>query len=178
MHIQNGFDIEVTQADGFSIEVTADDNVMEFVEVFKEGDSLVIRLKPTHTYGGVTLRAIITMPELRTLELSGGSQARLNDFVSGQSLVMRLSCGSRAEGTINVDDVEFNLSGGSCAAVSGTGKDLAINASGGSNLELADFLVENADVNLSGGGQADIDPGGSVQSNTSGSSKLYIRGEA
>jgi hypothetical protein len=196
LHVQNGFEIEVTQANSFSIEITADDNVMEFVEVFKEEDGLVIRLKPTRTYGSVTLRVVITMPVLLDLDISGGSRATLGGFSSTESLIMNisgsssvdatisagdtqlyLSGGARIDGELNVGDVEFYLAGGSQADVSGSGGNLKIEAFGGSDLNLADFTVGNANVELSGGSQADINPDGSITVNTGGSSKLYVRGQ-
>jgi len=72
---ESGFQVELTKSSTFSIEVTADDNVLEDIEVDKSGDTLRIRPKWNRIYHSVTLRAKIAMPDLYGLELSGGSRA-------------------------------------------------------------------------------------------------------
>ena len=41
---QSGFQLELVQSSTFSVEVTADDNVMDYIDVYKSGNTL--RIKP------------------------------------------------------------------------------------------------------------------------------------
>ena len=60
----SGFQVELTKSSTFSVEITADDNVLEYIEVDKSGDTLRIKPKGNRIYRSVTLRAKITMPDL------------------------------------------------------------------------------------------------------------------
>ena len=58
--------------------IRVDDNLVEHLQVTKEGSTLVIGLKPGHSYSlrNVTLEADVTMPELTGADLSSGSHLR------------------------------------------------------------------------------------------------------
>lgn len=151
-----GFEVEIDQAASYSIKITADDNLFDYIEVSKTDDALTIGLKSGYTYQNVTLRAEIAMPDLTKVELSGGAQGTATGFTSSH-------------------DVELNLSGGSTISLDGAANDLTISASGGSHLNLSDFHVNDATVNLSGGSSATVKLDGRLDGDLSGGSHLtYI----
>ena len=173
----NGFQLEVTMSSSFSIEITADDNVHEYIAVEKSGDTLEIRLRGTRFYRSVTLRAKITMPELYYMELSGGAQADIIGFSSSHDFEANMSGGSQLSGDISAGNVEFELSGGSQVELEGMGEDLSIDASGGSQLELEDFPIDDASINMSGGSQATINISGTLDVDLSGGSWVKYVGD-
>jgi len=193
---QNGFQVELTQSSAYSIEITTDDNVQEYIEVTKSGDTLRIRLTGFRYYSSVTMEAKITMPDIYGINLSGGSQADIAGFSSSHDFSAALSGGSgldgnittadadfdlsggsRVAGNITADDTDFDLSGGSQVNLEGTADDLEINSSGGSQLDLEAFPVNNADVNISGGGRATVNVSGTLDVNLSGGSRVLYIGE-
>jgi len=173
----SGFQLEVTMAATFSIEITADDNVHEYIAVEKSGDTLDIRLRGTRFYHSVTLRAKVTMPNLYRLELSGGSRATVTGFSSSHDFEADLSGGSRLSGDISAGDAEFELSGGSQLDLEGSGEDLLIDASCGSQLDLYDFPIADAAINLSGGSRATINISGTLDVDLSGGSRVIYVGD-
>ena len=192
----SGFQIEVTQSSTFSIEITADDNVHEFIEVEKSGDTLGIRLRGNRFYHSVTLEAKITMPELYKIELSGGSQATITGFSSSHDFEAEMSGGSQLSGDITagdanfemsggsqlsgdiiVGDVNFDLSGGSHVDLEGEGDNLTIDASGGSQFDLENFPVNDATIHLCGGGRATVNVSGVLDVDLSGGSRVIYVGE-
>jgi hypothetical protein len=171
----SGFELEVTMADTFSIEITADDNVHEYIAVTKSGDTLDIRLRGTRFYHSVTLMAEITLPELYYMELTGGSRADISGFSSTHDFEANLSGGSRLIGDISAGNAEFELSGGSQVKLEGSAGDLYIDASGGSQLDLEDFPIADASINMSGGSRATINIIGNLDADLSGGSRVeYI----
>jgi len=173
----SGFQLELVQSSTFSIEVTADDNVMDYIDVSKSGNTLKIRPQWNRSFRSVTLRAKITMPDLSEIKLSGGSRASIFGFSSSHDLSVGLSGGSGVTGDITAGDAYFDLSGGSQVNLQGTADDLDVNGSGGSQLELEAFSVNNADINLSGGGRATINVNGALDVNLSGGSHVTYIGE-
>ena len=173
----SGFQLELVQSSTFSVEVTADDNVMDYIDVNKSGNTLKIRPQWNRSFRSVTLIAKITMPDLYEIKLSGGSRASISGFNSSHDLSVGLSGGSSVTGDITAGDAYFDLSGGSQVNLQGTADDLDVNGSGGSQLELEAFSVNNADINLSGGGRATVSVNGTLDVNLSGGSHVTYIGE-
>lgn len=137
LDISQGFQVDVSQADTFSVIIRVDENLVEHLRVSKQGNILKIGLDQTRSYVAVTLRAEVTMPELVGLELSGGSRA----------------------------------------TASGSGDDIAIDASGGSGADLASFPVENAVIDASGGSQVTVNVSGMLTVDASGGSQVSYLGD-
>jgi len=194
--VESGLQVELTKSSTFGVEITADDNVLEHIEVKKSGDTLVIRPKWNTAFRSVTLSAKVTMPDLYKLELSGGSEADITGFNSSHGLSVSLSGGSHMTGDITSGDADFNLSGGSHVTLSGSTGDLDVDGSGGSHVTLSGsaddldvkgsggshfnleaFSVSNADVNLSGGSHATVNVDGTLNVDLSGSSEVIYIGE-
>jgi hypothetical protein len=173
----SGFELEVTMSSTFSIEITADDNVHEYIVVQKSGDTLEIGLRGTRFYHSVTLEARVTMPAIYNIEMSGGSQAYITGFVSAREFEAALSGGSRLNGDIGAGNVEFELSGSSRVDLEGSGEDLIIDASGGSQLDLEDFPIADASIDMSGGSRATINISGILDASLSGASRIEYVGE-
>jgi len=191
------FGVEVIRGDSYLVRITVDDNLYEYLDVTKNGDTLYIKLKPTYMYTNVTRKATINLPDLESLGLSGASKAKVSggfssshavDFdLSGASYLdvdsmkagntnFNLSGASRALGSIELADGRFSLSGASSLELQGSAGDVDIDASGASHLELSDFSVVDADMNLSGASSITIDASGRLNGNLSGGSRLTYMG--
>jgi len=151
-----GFNVEITESSSYSVIVTVDDNVVDKLKVTKEGDTLSIALEPG-IYVAMTLRAVVTMPNIEGLELSGGSRGSVSGFVGLASL-------------------DLELSGGSHADVEGSANALTVDASGGSTLDLENFPVHDADIGFSGGSSGTISLDGNLDADLSGGSRLWYIG--
>jgi hypothetical protein len=157
LDISHGFQVDVSQGETFRVVIRADDNLVEHVQVVKEGSSLRIGLKPGRSYTliGSTLEAEVTMPELSGADLSGGSHLR---------------------GEIDVGNVTFDLSGGSHVTLGGSAGDLTVDAGGGSHAKLASLQVVNANVQASGGSHVTVNPSGTLNAKASGGSQVRYVG--
>jgi hypothetical protein len=72
--------------------------------------------------------------------------------------------------------VGLEFSGGSRVTASGSGEDIAIDASGGSGVNLASFPVLNANVDASGGSQVTVNVSGTLNVDASGGSQVSYLG--
>jgi len=191
------FDVEIAKADSYLVRITADDNLYEYLDISKRGDTLHIGLKPNYNYINVTRKAAINLPDLSELGLSGASKANVGSgFSSSHSVDFNLSGASRMDignmktgdahfglsgasyisGSIEMADGRFDLSGASSLELEGSANDISVGASGASHVRLTDFPVVDAEVNLSGASDANIDASGQLDGNLSGGSRLYYIG--
>ncbi len=199
--VEGAFEVEITQADSFSIIISADESLFDYIELSKVGGTLKIYLKPRHiftdfTLGAKTLRVEITMPALHGLELSGATKGTITGFKSSEdfSLVVsgassletfdvevgdaefEVSGASRVSGNMTADDAEFEVSGASSIELSGSADNIILEVSGASRVDLADFALNDADVDLSGASEATLNVKGRLDTALSGASRLYFYG--
>ena len=170
VEISSAFEFEIKQSSSYSINVTADDNVIDYVQVSKDGQTLKIGLGTVPPLGPVTLRASVTMPQLHGLTASGASHGTVSDFSSTEDLDITVSGASRVTGDITAGNAEFDIDGASTIQLEGSANDMVASVDGGSHFNLDDFTVNNASsgtINLNGRLDADL----------SGASTLWYIGE-
>ena len=131
LNIGNAFHVEIKESPQFSVSLSADDNVINLVEVEKEGDTLRIGIE-TGDYREVTLRARITMPELLGVMLTGSSRATLEGFSSANDLSISLSGASVLEGYVEAREADLRINGASKLTLAGSADNLLVRASGAS----------------------------------------------
>jgi hypothetical protein len=178
VEVSNAFEVEIRQGDAFGVVVRVDDNVQQYLDVFKQGSTLSIGLKPlaSGTVSAVTLKAEVTMPELTGLELSGASDVTVADFKSTEALYVEASGASSLQGDIEAGGLRFNLSGASEVRLSGSGGDLVMDVSGASSADLAEFAVADAEIQVSGASSAAVNVSGRLEAEASGASRVRYRG--
>ncbi|HXZ30067.1 MAG TPA: DUF2807 domain-containing protein, partial [Dehalococcoidia bacterium] len=91
VEISSAFEFEIKQSGSYSINVTANDNVIDYVQVSQVGQTLKIRLMTIPSLRLVTLRASVTMPQLHGLTASGASHGTVSDFSSTENLNITVS---------------------------------------------------------------------------------------
>jgi len=177
VEISTAFEFEIQQSSSYNISVTADDNVMEYVQVSQVGQTLKIGLRTVPRFWSVTLRVSVTMPEIRGLTVSGASRGDIYDFSSTEDLDITASGASRVNGDIIAGNVEFDISGASTIQLEGSANDMVAGVSGASRLNLGGFTVNNADVDFSGASSGTINLDGRLDADLSGASRLWYIGE-
>jgi hypothetical protein len=177
VEISSAFEFEIRQSSSYSINITADDNVIDYVQVAQDGETLKIRLGTVPGLRLVTLRASVTMPQLRGLTVSGASRGTVSDFSSSEALDITVSGASRVTGDITAGDIVFDVSGASTVQLEGSADNMVAVVSGASTCNLADFPVYDANVNVSGASTGTINLNGTLDANVSGASTLLYIGD-
>ena len=134
------FSITVNQGSQFSVEVFVDRGAENRIDVTQSGSKLNIALLPGD--GNIrTLEAIVTMPLLEQIDLSGVASASLYDF-------------DQANMTINVGGVSL-LRGHGLKV-----ENLTSNVTGVSRMDLVDIQpISSANIDISGVSQATLNMG-------------------
>jgi len=199
--VGSAFEVVITRSDSFSVIISAAESLSDYVEVTKSGNELKIYLQPRHiftdfTMGMKTLKAEITMPVLRELTISGATTGSITGFksandldieVSGASTLEIIDCemnnaefevsgASKISGNMTAKDMDIEVSGASKAELSGSADEITFEVSGASNLDMKDFIIQNADIDLSGASEANLRVKGKVDVTVSGASRLYFYG--
>lgn len=179
--VGSGMHLVVTQSDNYSITITGDERDFKDLVVEKKGNSLHIYYDRSgwswfghHRRGNVEVK--ITMPELTSVDLSGGAEGDISMNVGDKTFSAETSGGAELKGRLTCGNLSVETSGGSRVELSGSGRNLSADGSGGSRIKLKDFAVKNVSADLSGGCTAWINMNGTLNSDQSGGSRIYYYG--
>ena len=106
--IGNAFHVEVAQGAKHSVAVTVDDNLAEYLDVAESGGTLRIRMQSGLNIRKATMKAVVAMPELTGLDLSGAVRAAVTGLSSDKTLDAELSGPSHLRGEIKTGDARFD----------------------------------------------------------------------
>jgi len=196
LKVEPSFGVDIVQSDSYSINITADDNLIEYVQVTQVGETLNIGLKSCDC-SFTSLIAEITMPDLYQLDFSSSIHGVVRGFHLSHDLVIHLSASSfleiidmsvgditldlsassRVSGEITADNSILDISSSSSVELEGSANDLVIDAAGSSYIQLRNFPVKDADVTLRGSCHATVNLYGILDADVSGSSHLKYIGE-
>ncbi len=177
--ISHSFEVNISQGESFSVIIRVDDNLVEHLQVVKQGSTLKIGLNPNRNYTirNATMQAEVTMPELTGLDLSSASHANITGFKSIKDLSVDLSSSSSLTGDIGAGDVSIDLSSSSEMTLAGSGGDATIDVSSSSELDLSEFAVVNAQVNASSASTVTVNASGRLDVDASSASNVYYLGD-
>ncbi|MEZ4501369.1 MAG: DUF2807 domain-containing protein [Dehalococcoidia bacterium] len=156
VEVSNAFAVSVTAAESYEVVVTADDNLLESLEVEVRGSTLVIGLAPDVRANDATLGASVAMPALVGVTASGASRVSFTGFGVVDRFDVEISGASRVDGAIDAGLLVAELSGATRVQLAGTATEARLEASGASSFELADLEIQTAEVHLSGASNADL----------------------
>jgi hypothetical protein len=106
----DAFEVKIIYATSYNITITADDNLLEHIKVARKGETLTLGLNRAD-YVDTSIKAVITMPHLRRLSLSGNSKGSIAGFDTRAGITFNLS-GDSSLSTANmtVGDITLDVS--------------------------------------------------------------------
>jgi len=155
LDLSSAFQADVTVGE-FSITLQVDDNVIDFIEIELEGDTLRAALSPRLSISNATLLLDIAMPDVERIDAVGAIRLQLFDFTSAIDRRINLSGAASLEATLNAGRLALTVSGASRAVLSGAADDLALTVSGASSVAARNFHTRLAELKLSGASNATI----------------------
>ena len=178
--VSGAIDVYVKQDSATSVKVEADDNLLEYVEVYTENSTLVI-----HTERGIRMRpsnkikVYISNPSYKEFEISGASDIfSESPITSNETLHIGLSGASGGKMEFNSPRITVQVTGASHLSARGKTKDFEGDASGASEIKCFDLLTENSTVEVSGASSAEIFASVKLQGSASGASNIKYKGNA
>ena len=148
--------LEIVAQKDFSVEVEADDNLLQYIKTEISGDTLKVftkdRISPRNK-----LVVKISMPEFTALDVSGASGATVSN--------------------VKTDSLKLEASGASKIKIDGEANSLESEATGASKIDAEGLKVENADVEANGASNTTVSATNELKANASGASTIYYTGE-
>jgi len=198
IEVGNAFEVDVTRSDTYSVKITLNENLFDYLDVSLSGRTLQIRMKSHYTFFRATRQASITLPDLRALDVSGASRGEVTGFDTAGTMYLEVSeasnlaltdltagevrlgvsGASRTTGSIDAGDAYFEISGASTVELEGSATDAELEISGASTARLERFPMETARVDASGASNATVEVSDRLNIEVSGASRLVYSGDA
>jgi hypothetical protein len=176
LEVSATFAVTVFVGDAPAVNVRADDNLIDLLDVGVQGSTLRIGLEPDTQVASATLQADVVVTSLDSLVVSGASVVRLSDGLDADSLSVELSGASSIIGPVQIGDGTLVLSGASRATLSGSATSLSVEASGASELGSRDLSIGDATIDLSGASHAEVTVTGTLSAGAAGASTILYAG--
>ncbi|MFD2570429.1 PspC domain-containing protein [Spirosoma soli] len=162
---------------GTTYKVVADgrEEDLEDIEVKVNGSTLDVSVdrKGIFDWGNRNRVGLtITVPSIDELKLSGASKASLVEFGNFNDLNIDMSGACRTVFDGDVKNLTIGLSGASNVVLRGRATQLEADLTGASKLDAMGMSVDKASVDASGASHANLGQVGSLDSETSGASKV------
>ena len=170
------FDVQITKGDEFEVFVTAEENILPYIETTVSNNTLIIDIKGVNNVRNrLPMNVFITLPELEGIKQSG-SGSMVTDYFSGENMEISLSGSGSISTEINVNNVEATISGSGWIMISGEANESDLSISGSGNIDSSELTVDNCIANISGSGNMQVNALKLITARISGSGNVYYTG--
>jgi hypothetical protein len=170
------FHIRVEQANAFSVSVQGDRRNVDDLQVYLQGNTLVIEFEDQGDRHHDTY-IDITMPRLKAINFSGASDSKVRGFSSEDDIDFYLSGASICQVDAEFSRINLFMSGGSEILLFGAGDELKGEISGASSLKAFDYPVRSATIEISGASESKVTVTEELNVTAGGASSVVYRGE-
>ena len=172
------FNIILTQGPLKPVRIEADENLLTYIEVSQEGDKLEIREKPdVNLHASGDINVYVTSPDFHSIDLSGaGDLTGTTKITNADNL--DVSSSGAGDITLEVDApvVKVEISGAGSVKLKGQAKSVDIGLSGAGHLQCYDLQAENAKVEVSGVGSAEVFASVKLEATVNGVGNIHYKG--
>lgn len=167
------FEVIVMPGSRYSVEVTAESNLLPYIETDVVGNTLKI-----HTRGLYSLREsepieiYITTPVLNGLTLSGSGFIQTGSFVSDDFYVA-LSGSGDIDALVSADRIKANVSGSGTILLEGDAFESEFVISGSGKIKSFDLEQDHCEAVISGSGNMYVNVYETIEARISGSGNVF-----
>lgn len=161
-----------------SIEIEANENLHEYIEVFEQSGNLVIKLKDKTNIRGLNtkLNAHITTSDLSFYEVSDASRIELENITKPDQATINLYDASRFNGEINTSNLYCKVSDASEMYLLGIAKKMNLELNDASLFKNYAMEADVLEADLSGACKAYITVNKELSITASDASDFYYKG--
>jgi hypothetical protein len=178
LNVTDDFNVNVTLSEGKeAITVKANSNLMDYVAVYKEGNTLFLKLKKNTWFKGkMILDVSISTKMITDFAASGDAIVTLNTPLTTDTV--HIDCKSDAvfNATINVDTLVLNAKSDAQIKLSGSAKTMKAHLKSDSEFKNIDFTIQDLTISLSGDSEAIVTVTNTLDATANGDSELRYAG--
>lgn len=176
--VSGAIDVYLTQDSTSSIKIETDENLLEYIEITVNGTTLSIQprshtnLKPTRQ-----IKVFVSNPSFNHLEASGACNIfSENKITDATAITIELTGASDVKMELATPKVDVDVSGASNIYLKGETKDFKAEGTGSTDIRCYELMAENATIDLSGSGDAQVFASLKLDVHVSGAADVKYKG--
>jgi hypothetical protein len=176
--VQGGGFVEIIQGDEEGLTITADENLLEYIDTEVRGTTLeiTIREQTTQVMPSEPIRYEVRLRELSDVKLDGSVEL-IAEGLQADDLVIDSDGSAGVEiSDLEADSVEFTVSGSGESAIDGEVGEQELSVSGSGSFNNGDLATESTRVSISGSGEATVWATDELEIDVSGSGSVSYYG--
>jgi hypothetical protein len=176
IHASEGLDVFVTQGQRFSINVEADENIIDLIGTdIRDGR---LKIHAIENIGRATKNIYVTLPEVTTLSTSSGADLIGQNTIKSDKIELDASSGSDLEVEVDANEVSADTSSGADIKVSGRTEVLYADASSGADIRARALLAKRCTADASSGSDISVNVSESLTADASSGADISYTGDA
>lgn len=173
------FQVSVQQGSSFSVAVEADENLMQYIEIKKDGNTLEIGERDGYNLRGTRgLRVLLQLPEIQLLSISGNGNILTTSALKSAGIIdLNIAGSGKIDAAVDAPEVQVKIAGSGTANVSGQTRKLDISIGGSGDCLSENLKSETCNINIAGSGTARVFASTSLDVSVGGSGDVYYAGK-
>lgn len=169
-------EMEIIQADNFSVEVENDENLLEYVITEVHDDVLEVSYR-NGSYRNEHSKVFIRAPWLNEVISSGSADIYIRDVLKNKEEIrFRVSGSGNISGEVDAPSINYSGFGSGNINLSGRTKNFTCDVKGSGDVKCQDLLSENTDVKVSGSSNVKVFASVNLKVWLAGSGDVTYRG--
>lgn len=174
-------DVDVRVGSAFSVRAEGDPEVLEYLKIEKDGDTLRIgrRNRSGFNWGDRSAKIYVTMPRITAGSVAGSGDMTIDRAEGANFGANSAGSGSIAIATLAADTVELNIAGsGGISTGGGTAKSVKASIAGSGDIDAGKLKASAANISIAGSGGVTLDVNGNAKVSIVGSGDVDLGANA
>lgn len=172
--------VRVRQDASPSVRIEADENLMQYLEVFTKGNTLVIRTKKGYNLQpSKDVVAYIAAPSFSKIEAGGSCKIISESTLTGNDpLTVDMSGSCDIDMDVNLNEIRTTLAGSGSINLRGKANSFSAEVSGSGEINCFNLVTDNTSLDLSGSADAQVNANKQLNVSVSGAGSVEYKGTA
>lgn len=177
--VKSGFTdlvLSSTGQDG-KIKINGESNLLEYIETKVEDSTLYIGIKKnTSLRAHQAIKLELNAGEISSLTTAGSGDIKSDGILQSKRFDISQAGSSDLNLKLETNEIHIKMAGSGDIRLAGTSDQMKVSKTGSGDLYAYDFLVEEAEINSTGSGDAKIKVEKNLQVSKTGSGDVYYKG--
>ncbi len=176
MKSSGSFDVHITNGDNYEVIVTAESNIIPYIETYVTGSTLHLDIRGIHNVNNhLPMQVFVTTPQIKSIKQSGSGDITTGYFEADNYELFVSGSGSITT-AVDATTVDAGISGSGKIKISGTATKTNFSISGSGKIDSYDLVAHNCDAHISGSGNMYVSASDFIKATISGSGNVFYIG--
>jgi hypothetical protein len=170
-------DADVRVGGAFAVRAQGPSDMLDQMQIEKQGDTLVITRKPGSHFnwgGGRNVKVFVTMPSIAAATVSGSGDLSVDNVSGGAFKGAASGSGDLSITHLAVDSADLSITGSGDLTAAGTAKQASLSVMGSGELDAGDLTASGATVSATGSGDIKARVNGHATGSVTGSGDVDL----